>query len=581
MLSGLVGPLGVAEEAAYAPGALEQVGSGVSSVAQKAKGAVSGTGLGRWWNSLTPTERKNYRNLGIGAAVAGGGILAYEHYRQTQPASAAATSATSTSTTGTTSYATTSYGTSGATTSYVPATSHATTSTVAVGPPPAPLQIPSHALPTLEVGVAVDSPFPVTGGTAPYSWQGSVTAPGLAITSTGALSGTPQAAGRYLGYVTVVDARGLRATRKFAFSVRAAASTATQAAALAIPVQAFPSARVGQRFAVILRADGGTPPYTWTGSAAPGLAVGSNGTIAGTPTQAGRFPGDVVVTDATGRHATRTFVQTVGAVRAASSAPRTATAPTVPAPSVPNFSVPALAVGEPVFFEVAVDGGQLPLAYSFSGIPGLSINQGGTVHGIPTHAGHYVGIVRVRDSAGRTTGRRFGVTVGPAAKASSRASAQSTAPTRVVQTATVPASVAAAARAAAARQSAAASQAQAQAQRLAAQEAAAAKVAQEAAVKAQAERTAAARAAAQKAAQAAAAARARALAQEQANYLSQAPITSRTMITASEATAARTQAARQSAAAVHETVQAAKKRKAQTAAATTGGGRERFVVSGQ
>src|SRR6185312_2649309 len=46
-------------------------------------------------------------------------------------------------------------------------------------------------------------------------------------------------------------------------------------------------------------ANGGSPPYTWrsSGTVPPGLTVGSDGTVSGTPTQVGAFNFSVTATD--------------------------------------------------------------------------------------------------------------------------------------------------------------------------------------------------------------------------------------------------------------------------------------------
>lgn len=57
---------------------------------------------------------------------------------------------------------------------------------------------------------------------------------------------------------------------------------------------------VGQAYAGTLSAVGGTQPYTWSvvsGTVAPGVVVGTNGLLSGTPTQAGTFQFTVRVTD--------------------------------------------------------------------------------------------------------------------------------------------------------------------------------------------------------------------------------------------------------------------------------------------
>jgi len=58
-------------------------------------------------------------------------------------------------------------------------------------------------------------------------------------------------------------------------------------------------------------AAGGTPPYTFSGAAPPGLSVNSTGTVSGTPTSAGNYSTAVTVTDAAKKTASATYPLTV------------------------------------------------------------------------------------------------------------------------------------------------------------------------------------------------------------------------------------------------------------------------------
>jgi len=70
---------------------------------------------------------------------------------------------------------------------------------------------------------------------------------------------------------------------------------------LTITTTTLPPATVGAAYPVTLQATGGTPPYTWSlnpgSSLPPGLGLSPDGTIGGTPTQAGTFSFTVKVTD--------------------------------------------------------------------------------------------------------------------------------------------------------------------------------------------------------------------------------------------------------------------------------------------
>jgi hypothetical protein len=97
----------------------------------------------------------------------------------------------------------------------------------------------------------------------------------------------------------------------------------TTRAALAIAAVPVPQGVVGQPFQLALAATGGTPPYTWTithGLLPAGLVLGTNGTILGTPTQAGSATVTVAVRDSAGHVATRTVGISVVSATASSGA---------------------------------------------------------------------------------------------------------------------------------------------------------------------------------------------------------------------------------------------------------------------
>ena len=72
-----------------------------------------------------------------------------------------------------------------------------------------------------------------------------------------------------------------------------------------------PSGEVGAPCDHHFESEGGVPPYEWSlvsGKLPPGLTLEKIGLLAGTPTQAGSFPGYIVqVKDSTGTIATKNF----------------------------------------------------------------------------------------------------------------------------------------------------------------------------------------------------------------------------------------------------------------------------------
>ena len=147
------------------------------------------------------------------------------------------------------------------------------------------LQIATTSLAAGQVGQAYNQSVSATGGTTPYTWSVSAaTLPGgLTINaSTGAISGTPAAAGTYNFTVQVADAGTPPQTDTQALSITINAS------ALQITTTSLPDITSGTPYSKQLQASGGTPPYSWSEisrSPYPGFAEGigldANGLFSG------------------------------------------------------------------------------------------------------------------------------------------------------------------------------------------------------------------------------------------------------------------------------------------------------------
>jgi hypothetical protein len=136
--------------------------------------------------------------------------------------------------------------------------------------------------------------------------------------------------------VTARDSAGRKATKQITVTQAATAAPKPAPAPapqpLAIQTSALPDGAVGTAYSAALTATGGTAPYGWSvvGGAVPaGLALSTDGAIAGTPTAAGQFTFTVAVTDADGASITGTF-----AINVAAPAPT----PTVPTATSDNWS---------------------------------------------------------------------------------------------------------------------------------------------------------------------------------------------------------------------------------------------------
>lgn len=244
-------------------------------------------------------------------------------------------------------------------------------------------QITCPATSTGEAGLPFNSPaITVTGGTAPFTFSVATGTlpPGLTLnTSTGAITGTPTAAGSFT--IKVTDANGLTAATTCPFTITGGPVLTCSATSTGVVGTPFNSPAPA--------VTGGAAPYTFsvaTGTLPPGLTLNtSTGAITGTPTAPGSFT--IQVTDANGVVGSGTcpFIITAQAILLTCSTTSTGMV------GVP-FDSPALMVtgGTPPYtFSVAT--GTLP--------PGLTLNTStGAIIGTPTAPGSFT--IEVMDANG-------------------------------------------------------------------------------------------------------------------------------------------------------------------------------------
>lgn len=169
--------------------------------------------------------------------------------------------------------------------------------------------ITTSSLPGGTVGIAYSASLAAEGGVRPYSWSiadGSLAA-GLSLNaSTGAITGTPTAAGPWSVTIRVTDSKSQTATRGFSATVETSLVITT----------VLPDGQKNVPYSAGLSAQGGKAPYTWSltsGSLPAGLSFNAAGAaISGTPTAAGPFSITVTVTDSTSTQVSKTLNATVG-----------------------------------------------------------------------------------------------------------------------------------------------------------------------------------------------------------------------------------------------------------------------------
>ncbi len=159
--------------------------------------------------------------------------------------------------------------------------------------------ITTSSLASGKINTAYSASLAASGGTTPYKWSvtsGSLNT-GLSLSSSGAISGTPTAAGTSSFTVQVTDSGSpaLTATQNFGLTIASNTST------LAISTTSVADGQMGASYSATVAATGGTVPYTWSltsGTLPAGLALGaSTGTISGSPTASGTSSFTLKVTD--------------------------------------------------------------------------------------------------------------------------------------------------------------------------------------------------------------------------------------------------------------------------------------------
>ncbi|TMK71005.1 MAG: hypothetical protein E6G50_06665 [Actinobacteria bacterium] len=258
----------------------------------------------------------------------------------------------------------------------------------------------SYNIPTGVVGQPYSKQFNGAGGCGPalpyqYSIISGSLPPGLSLSKSGLIGGTPTQAGSWSFYVDLSDQNPPSATwcrpaesqRQFTITViNGAAVTPLTIVQPALTPKAIV---VGTAYSVQFSAQGGGT-QTWSvqsGSLPTGLTLSSSGLLSGTPTAAGDFTFTIKVTDGMRSAAQAYTLSVVNALKA-----------TVPA-------VPAAEVARSFRLQLAATGGRPAYKWSGAALPaGLTLDPAtGVVSGVPAVAGTFPVKVTVTDTLGLAT----------------------------------------------------------------------------------------------------------------------------------------------------------------------------------
>ena len=258
------------------------------------------------------------------------------------------------------------------------------------------LALTTASLPNDTIAKPYNQALTVIGGTLVYTWsvQSGTLPPGLTMSASGVISGTPTTAGTY-GF-------SIKVTSGTQIAARAYTVVIAPAAPVAVTTSALPGGLATTPYSQTLAASGGNGTYTWTvaaGALPLGLSLSSAGVISGTPASTGvsNFTVQVSSNGTTATKALNITVTTAGVL-------------VVTTQSIPDGNINVLyttllqSAGGPGVSTWALVSGALP--------PGVALLANGTISGTPTHTGTFNFTVQATDGV-LTALKALALTVDP------------------------------------------------------------------------------------------------------------------------------------------------------------------------
>jgi Cutinase/Putative Ig domain len=247
--------------------------------------------------------------------------------------------------------------------------------------------IDANVLPVGTVGWAYSTQLTALYGRPPITWTSLNRLPaGLALSTSGLLSGVPATAVSTTIRIRATDADGRKATT-------ALGAVIEPTPPLLISTSSLASATMAEPYSALLSATGGVPPYSWTVSGLPdGLSADATGQISGIPLASGTATVSVAVTDHAGVSTSTSLSLTV--LDQGGPSPLT----------IDTATLPDAVVGVPYATVISGHGGTPPLTWSLAttgSFPGLAFDIADPgITGTPTQYGQWFLAVNLDDAAG-------------------------------------------------------------------------------------------------------------------------------------------------------------------------------------
>ena len=247
------------------------------------------------------------------------------------------------------------------------------------------------SLPNGTAGISYSQTLTASGGAAPYTYAvtaGALPA-GLSLATDGTISGTPTEAGSFGFTVTAADA-----STPTGYSGSANITLVIDLPTLTLLPTSLTNATAATAYSASMTALGGTSPYTYvmTAGALPtGLSLATDGTLSGTPAEAGTFNFTITAADST-----------TGTGPATGNRAYTLTV-MLPTLGITPALLPSGTAGTAYSQVLSSSGGIAPYSFAVTAgtLPtGLTLATDGTLSGTPTYAGTFNFTVTASDSTG-------------------------------------------------------------------------------------------------------------------------------------------------------------------------------------